>query len=292
MDWLGPSLRAARQIVSTSAQDTAFSLTVGGSRLGDIPWETRHALVFPGAKPCIKQEDKTLVWRLQLALPGPVETGVVKLYRRRGVGNRFRGGILPFRVQREFAALCILADGGVPCSQPLAWGWGFAPEHGYFELLVTREIPGAVSLKEYLATGDRRLRSEDFLALFDGLRRMHERGVYHGALWPKNILLAKASEGAWEFHLIDLARAVRFPGTLCGTAMARFDLLSLLYSLAQTNAGFDSEAMLRRYGYDAAEAREIAAQARRYRSSRHLRNRLALTFQLRALWARCRIAGL
>jgi hypothetical protein len=170
----------------------------------------------------------------------------------------------------------------VPCSQPLAWGWGFTPEHGYFELLVTREIPGAVSLKKYVATGDPRLRSGDFHPLFDALRRMHEHGVYHGALWPKNILVARISEGAWGFHLIDLTRAVRFPGTICGTAMARFDLLSLLYSLP----GFDSEAMLHRYGHGSAEARRIAAQARCYRSSRHLRNRLAVTFQLRAATAR------
>jgi hypothetical protein len=79
---------------------------------------------------------------------------------------------------------------------------------------------------------------------------------------------------------------VHFPGTICGTAMARFDLLSLLYSLAQTDPEFDSEGMLRHYGYGPAEARRIATQARGYRSSRHLRNRLAVTFQLRAMAAR------
>ncbi|HOX57776.1 MAG TPA: lipopolysaccharide kinase InaA family protein [Candidatus Paceibacterota bacterium] len=277
--------------MSTPAQGTAFSLAVGGSRLGDIPLELRRALVFPGATPRIKEEDQALVWRLQLVLPGLVEAGVVKLYRRRGMWNRLRGGVLRFRVQREFSALCALADGGVSCSQPLVWGWGFAPTHGHFELLVTREIPGVVSLKEYLAASGGRLRAEDLLPLFDNLCRMHERGVYHGALWPKNILLAKATGGAREFHLIDLARSVRFPENIFGTSMARFDLLSLLYSLVQTDAAFDSEAVLRRYGCGPAEARKIATQALGYRSSRHLRNRLALTFQMRALWAHCRSGG-
>jgi hypothetical protein len=197
-----------------------------------------------------------------------------------------RGGIFPFRVQREFDALCVLEDSGVPCSQPLAWGQGFAPEHGYFELLVTREIPNSVNLKKQAGTGDPRLHPNDFHPLFDALRGMHEHGVYHGALWPKNILVAKTPEGAWGFYLIDLARAVRFPGTIVGTAMARFDLLSLLYSLGRTDPALEPEAMLRRYGYGSEEAKKIAGQARCYRSSRHLRNRLAVTFQLRAVAAR------
>jgi len=271
--------------VNTHPRNGGYSFTVGDSRVGALPQDIRRALVFPGANPLIKEEHGTLLWRLQLTLADQVENAVVKLYRRRGIWNRLRGGMVPFRVQREFGALCMLADGGVSCSQPMLWGWGIAPEHGHFELLVTREVPGASNLKEYLATGVPRLLSEDFLPLFDALRRMHERGVYHGALWPKNILLAKASEEAREFHLIDLARAVRFPGTICGTAMSRFDLLSLLSSLARADAGFDSEGMLRRYGYGATEARRIAAQAHCYRSSRHLRNRLALTFQLRAVAA-------
>jgi len=272
--------------VSALSQGEGFSLTVGGSRLGDIPPELRRALVFPGANPRIKEEDTTHVWRLQLALPGLIALGVVKLYRRQGAWSRFWGRVSTSRVQREFDALCVLADSGVPCSQPLAWGWGFAPEHGYFELLVTREIPGAISLKQQVATGDPRLRAGDFQPLFDTLRRMHEHGVYHGALWPKNILVARTPGGTWGFHLIDLARAVRFPGTICGTAMARFDLLSLLYSLAQTDPEFGSEAVLGRYGCGPAETKRIAAQARCYRSSRHLRNRLAVTFQLRAMAAR------
>jgi hypothetical protein len=129
-------------------------------------------------------------------------------------------------------------------------------------------------------------RSNDWLPLFDALRRKHEWGGHHGALWPKNILLTRPAGGSCQFHVIDLARAVRFPGSIRGTPMARFDLLSLPYSLVQADAKFDAEAMLRRYGYGSAEAQKIAPQARYTRSSRHLRNRLALTIQLRAATAR------
>ncbi len=259
-----------------------FTLNIGASRLAALPSALHPALVFPGTNARLKEEEETLLWRLELPAVG---AGIVKLYRRRGDWNGIRGRVLSFRVQREFVGLCVLADGGVPCSVPLLWGWGRALEHGQFELLVTREITDAVNLKDYFAAGSPALRSEDFLPLFDALRSMHECGVYHGALWPKNILLTRAVDGVCQFHVIDLARAVRFPGSILGTAMARYDLLSLLYSLARANVDCDAEALLRRHGYQPAEARQIAEQARRYRSSRHLRNRLALTFQLRAAFA-------
>ena len=34
------------------------------------------------------------------------------------------------------------------------------------------------------------------------LRGMHECGVYHGALCPKNILITKAGDGDYEFHVM------------------------------------------------------------------------------------------
>lgn len=277
--------------MSPPAQAPVFSLVIGGSRLGDIPRGLGCALVIPDTNLLLKRENEVLIWRLPLVLPGSAENGVVKLYRRRGRVNRLRGGILPFRVQREYGALSRLADGGVPCSQPLVWGWGFMPEHGDFEVLVTREIPGAVNLKDLLGASRGRLRTDGFLALFESVRRMHELGVYHGALWPKNVLRTATSDGVGEFHLIDLARAVLFPGTICRTATARLDLLSLVYSLGRANDAFDCEALLRHYGFTAAEARTIAAQGRHYRSSKHVRNRLALICRLRALLAWRRSKG-
>ena len=241
-----------------------------------------ETLVFPDEKTLIKQEKKTLVWRVRL---GGSESAVVKMYRHLGLLNRWRGRAVPFRVQREFAALGVLAAGGVPCSAPLLWGVGSAAGHGHIEVLVTREIPGAVSLKEWLDVKNRRVTSADLLPLFEVIRRAHHCGLYHGALWPKNILVTTAPSGELSFHLIDLVRSIRFPGDMGGTSVARYDLLSLLYSLARSCPDLDAEALLRGYGMSPADAWEIAGQSRRYRSTRHLRNRLAIIFKLGALAA-------
>ena len=250
--------------------------------MGVISPETLKTLVAPDTNSIIEQGKDSVVWRLKL--PGG-ESAVGKIYRRRGWVSRFRGGAFPFRVQREYNGLCVLADSGIPCSAPLLWGQGFAAEHARFEILVTREIPDVMNLSALTAAGMRKPSTNDLLPLFDVLRRMHQCGVYHGALWPKNIMMTTAPERERAFHVIDLARTIRFPSDITGTTMARFDLLSLLYGLGRRCPEFDAETALRRYGYAPEEAREIAEQARRYRSTRHLRNRLGLTFKIRSLLA-------
>jgi len=237
--------------------------------------------VSPGANLLIKDEKNTIVWRLPLELPGRREHGIVKLYRRRGVWNHWRSKVLQFRVQREFVALCLLTDAGVPCSLPLLWGWGLAPEHGHFELLVTREIPVAVNLREFLARGNR-LRPSDLLPLFDSFRVMHARGLYHGALWPKNILLTKAADETWQFHLIDLARSLRFNGSISGTLMARHDLLRFLYTSGVSERQLACEKLLHRYGCTARNSRALAKRAHRFRSSRRVLDLWEPAFQVRA----------
>jgi hypothetical protein len=189
-------------------------------------------------------------------------------------------------VQREYDALRILAEAKIPCSVPCLWGWGSCAEHGHFEVLLTCEIPAASSLKQHLGAGGQRLRPRQWFPLSDALRRMHESGVYHGALWPKNILVRREGADEYGFYLIDLARSLLFPRSILGTTMARFDLLSLLYSLERADPQFEPGPLLERYGCSPAGTEAIVAQSRRYRSSRHLRNRLALAFQFRALLAR------
>ncbi|MBN2507184.1 MAG: hypothetical protein JXQ71_10855 [Verrucomicrobia bacterium] len=265
--------------------DEPLSLTLGNSRLGRLPDRWEHTLVSPGANPVIKHESQTLVWRLPW--PDGPQT-IVKLYRRRGLLHRFRGRLLPFRVQREFHALCILADGGVPCSPPLAWGWGHAPQHGRFEFIVTGELAGAVNLKERLAAPAPEVSPDDLLHLFRLLRRMHARGVYHGALSPKNIMVPASPRPVEAFHLIDLARAVWFPGDIAGSAMARLDLLSLLRRLCQMRPGWGCQPFLLAYGLPERDLRGFSARLNRFHPTRHTRNWLALRFRLRAAVARRR----
>lgn len=272
--------------MNTHPQDDGYSFTVGDSRLGALPQQIRRALAFPGASPLIKEENSTFIWRLKLTLPGQGEGGVVKLYRRRSWRHQSLRCFRRVRVQREFSALCVLADAGVPCSAPLLWGWGTAPEHGRFELIVTREIAGAINLKERLARGEQGLGAEELLPLFGVVRHMHESGVYHGALSPKNILAVARSGGGYDFHLIDLARAVCFPGAVTGTPMAWFDLLSLIRRLVQLRSGLDCEKCLLKYGLPKGEIGGFLARLKRFRPTRHTRNWLALRFRLRAGIAR------
>lgn len=253
-----------------------FLLTIGASRLEPVPPEPRSALVFPPPDALLKREEKTWIWRVPLPSGG---NGIAKMYRRRGLWSRLRGWILPLRVRREFAALAVLTDGRVPCSEPLWWGWGHAKEHGHFEILITREIPDAIDLKACHAGSANRPRSADYLSLFDTLRRMHECGIYHGALWPKNILLTMRASQEMAFHLVDLARSIQFPGNIFDTRPARFDLLSLLYGLARVCPDFDAESLARRYGMSAPGAHEIAERSRQYRSTRHQRNWQSLAVQ-------------
>src|SRR5262249_12627261 len=205
--WLRASLRATRQTVNGSAQRGKLHFSIGESRLASGQTSALEKFVFPDPADLIKRERKTFVWRLAL---DEGESVVVKMYRHRGPLNIWRERLLGFRVQHEFKSLDILATGGVPCSVPLLWGTGSAARHGYFENLVTREIAGAVNLKEILNSRKCTVMGEDLLPLFKIARQAHQCGVYHGALWPKNILVTAAPSQPPRFHLIDMARSIRF----------------------------------------------------------------------------------
>jgi hypothetical protein len=269
-----------------------FSLCIGGSRLPEVTPALRAALVFPSANPLLKEEPKTCIWRL--ALPSG-ESAIVKLYRRRGVLNLLRGDsgnrFSPFRrcrVEHEFSALSLLADAAIPCSLPLLWGWGQAAEHGRFELIVTREILNATNLKEHFAQAGQALSTVDLRPLSRMLRRMHERGVYHGALSPKNILVVEQAGSVRSFYLIDMARAVCFPGDITGSRMAWFDLLSLMRRLRQSCRGLDCHVLLQEYGLPADAIEKFLHELQRFRPTRHTRNWLAFRFRLKAMFSRRR----
>lgn len=269
--------------MSGSTQGKNFSLMLGASRLGVEPVELGPALVIPAAPDLIKEEDKTLVWRLKLAAG---ESGVVKMYRRRGPLDWCWERALQFRVQREYEALCALEIAGVPCSVPLFWGYGSAVEHGRFEILVTREIPDAANLKAWLTAGPKSLSADDLLPLFDIIRRMHRCGMYHGALSPKNILVTQSQEKGHAFYLIDLARAIQFPKDISQTSMARADLLSVMRRLVQMRGNAGCKEMLLQYGWPKSELDTFMARLKQHPSSRRLRNRLTLEFTIRYWIAR------
>jgi tRNA A-37 threonylcarbamoyl transferase component Bud32 len=102
--------------------------------------------------------------------------------------------------------------------------------------LITRLLPDARELNDYILATDLADRKGDFIAaLAARLRNMHERGVYHADLKSNNILVQEAGTG-WRFSVIDLDR-VHFPGSLSFSQRAN--------NLAQINASVSSRITLR-----------------------------------------------
>ena len=169
----------------------------------------------------IKEERKTVVWRQ--TLPDGTRA-VLKLYRHRKVRLAESMGLYTGRAEREFKALTHLAARGVPCSEPLFWATGTLPESGKYELLATREVPGAEDLKAWMLA-HARTRPLDLAPLFALAAAAHRTGLQHGALLERNVLLA---DGA--FYLIDFPRCQFFGRSIEGRGPGLFDLRTLVNS--------------------------------------------------------------
>lgn len=215
-----------------------------------------------------KAEARTLIWT------DPLPDGsraVVKMYRRRGRLDPLRRCFVRYRAQREYGLLAHLWQRGIPCAEPLSWSHDTDRRHGHHERLVTREIPGAIPLREFLRQQSNR--STDLAPLFAIARRMHECGVAHGAFYAANVLVTAATDST-QFHLIDFAHGSRFSRSLLGTAPGDYDALDLLRSLERVMPIDDRARWVGRYGKDAAHMNQLLAQFATHRLERpwrHLR---------------------
>lgn len=176
----------------------------------------------PAAGTLIKEERKTVVWRQTLPDGTPA---VLKLYRHRKPSLLERAGLYTGRAEREFRALCHLEDHGVACSAPLFWAVGETPDTGRYELLATREVPGALDVRDWL---DRHAGKQplDLVPLFALAAAMHRTGLQHGAFLGRNVLLA-----GHDFFIIDLPRSQRFGRSIEGRGPGLFDLKVFIQSL-------------------------------------------------------------
>jgi len=128
----------------------------------------------------------------------------------------------------------------------------------------------------------------DLAPLLRLVRRMHDCGVSHGGLAPRNILVTFPSPGDPAFHVIDMSYSRVFPQGIAGTRMATFDLLDLMYRMRPHFPPERCDAWLAAYGLDESAVRKLAAALERYRPKRpwsHLRRGET---DLRALIARLR----
>jgi hypothetical protein len=190
-----------------------------------LPSEVVDSL-HPEPNAILKLEDRTVVWREG---GGGGMRKVVKLYRRRGGMTALRSRIFRFRTEREFRRLKHLARWGIPCTPPLGWAAGWAPEHGHHEVLVMEEVTGAVELGLHLAEGG----DMDLAPLFRIVRRMHESGFCHQTLYAANVLVSTGRPDGDAFVMCDVPRSWTFPRSILGTSMARYDLLDLAASLVE-----------------------------------------------------------
>jgi hypothetical protein len=194
--------------------------------LNELPpgWPTRT--LDPDPASVIKREESTIVW---VEEGGDGGRTVAKLYRKRGRLTSLRGEVTGFRAQREWARLGHLERWNVPCTLPLAWAAGYSPSHGWHEVLVTREIPRAVTLDDYLEAVGAAAEIAPLLAI---VRRMHESGFCHQTLYGRNVLVDPEANAAERYFIADVPRARVFPRSIVGSRPALLDLRDLYVDLA------------------------------------------------------------
>lgn len=234
--------------------------------------------LLPDVHRLIKAEIGTLIWSERAGDGG---RAVIKLYRNRPLHDPLRRLFVPYRAEREYRILERLRRGGVACPEPLGWSHGRDRVHGRTELLATREIEDAVELTELLG---RRGALPDLAPLFALCRRMHECGVAHGALYPRNVLVSGSGGPVPVFHLIDFAHGRAFAHSLVGTWPARYDLFDLLRTLARESPLDAAAEWLAAYGLPPQAAQALLGQVPEHRMQRpwrHFRRIAVDAFTLR-----------
>jgi hypothetical protein len=232
----------------------------------------------------LKRETGTLIWRETGADGRPT---VVKVYRRRGVVSAARSALFRFRVEREHRRLEHLLRHGVPCTEPMGWAHGYSRAHGFHEVLVTAEVAGAVPLDVFLAAGA--VEPWTLAPLFRLVRRMHESGLCHQALYASNILVRPGVAPENRYVIADLPRSWTFPGSIVGTSMAALDVLDLAYTIVEAGVPMDA-VPVEAYGRAGLAARHWTADGaetlRRGRGARTKRARAWRDLGARLRWAR------
>jgi tRNA A-37 threonylcarbamoyl transferase component Bud32 len=159
-----------------------------------------------------------------------------------------------------------MASCGVPCTIPFYWTFGYCKEYGFYEILYTRQIPNAISLKTFLSPETLADKNIDLGPLFQMVYQMHRCGVYHGALSTKNILIDPADNGNKKFYSIDFARGWLFSGSIIGKQIAWFDLLKLVRSIEIHLGRGYCQPYLAQYGFEKGTIKRFYQKAERYRS--------------------------
>lgn len=134
------------------------------------------------------------------------------------------------KARREMRILARMRDLDLPVVEPLGCGWkrdalGFVTD----SFLLTRWWPHA-DLPRRIAAGEQ-LPPAAWEALGEAVGALHARGVAHGGLAARNILIGMEEPGAWQVRLVDPIRA-RMRRAALSPSEAEQDLLLLQPTLA------------------------------------------------------------
>lgn len=157
---------------------------------------------------------------------------VRKTYRNRGLqwwqtfARRSRAG-------REFINLDAVRRVGAPCTEPLSWSeqrrMGFVDSSS----LVTRYLPDAVTLKQFLAAHDRqvhaRLRRRVIAAAGRLVRELHAGGLLWSTPMPRNMLLVGDPQAA-QLVVCDVPGAIAYPRSILDHDVATIDVFRAAFS--------------------------------------------------------------
>jgi hypothetical protein len=261
---------------------TALSIRVRESRLRLPCTDDRRLAIEVPARP-LKVDRGTVVFPWAA---GGSERLILKVYGEMGVFNWLRKQVVGYRARREFRTLARLRHLGIACCEPMFWGTGRSPVLGLFEVVATREIPGARTLAEDMPTLAPETRAEMIGRVFEALAQVHRAGIFHGAFYLTNVLVGSDPATATMPWLVDLEKSVRFAPDIRGSRMADFDLVCAINSTFTVMGGGYARGALERYGLDEPEIARVFDLARRSRSSKFNRYRRRAEFIARGVVSR------
>ena len=129
----------------------------------------------------------------------------VKEYLPRGIFDRLKDLIRPPRPRREWKAARKLAQRGVSTPEPLAIVIAPVTEPNRSHYIITRELPKALTLDEYITQApDGESLKLTLETLADFLAELHERKVIHGDMKASNLLVVEGEDEP-RIYMIDLA---------------------------------------------------------------------------------------
>jgi 3-deoxy-D-manno-octulosonic acid kinase len=242
---------------------------------------------FPQGAEAVPMRGRGTMFRIPLrsgsALARPARHGGLL---RSVTGDRFRD---PFRPVRELALTAALVREGVPAPEPVA---AAAIRRGPFFRLyyVSREMVGQDLYAFLSGPAVSEARASALRRAGAVIRGLHEHGVLHTDLHPKNLFVA---EGSGEVLVLDLDRTARGPAP---THEERIGNLVRFYrfgrrqeDLGEGRAWSEDELRTLLEGYAGADAGDLAAEIlRSYQRSSWLHR---IGWRLERTLARRRAAG-